>query len=482
MSTALLLAVLAAPDERAPPPRPASAPAVAALTAFLDDLRRGDPAAAHARVGGWQESALADQRAFVQHWERMTRWYGKLLSVGTVEGGDPAVGAVDVRFERHTFACGAGAKLRPNGKLDHLHLNPYPQGRQNLLWAGHGIRVAPEAPDRPADGLVTFAVPGLHREQVPLSLTLAADPPEALRGYKLRRRADGLNWVLEATVRPPKTGATVFWEATVLARPEEHKLFGPATWPTDPEVPPAAAPWTRPTACVQSDDQAVRDRAFALRKKHDAIGSYAGEVATWVSKNRGTGKPFRTLDAAAAMGCGGSCTSRANLAAALLRARGVPARTVAHLPGWAGYHYVHWLTEYWQPGLGWHWIEPSKGSTWCDEGNLVVLNVATPDDEDESVWANRRSGVMSGAPRLSSREIDGPVRTAGVLGSDLRCWGLSVPLARLDAPEADLDLLWKRARAAHPRLRVNDPRRDALARVAQTAGVAGLTEAVKRLD
>ncbi len=247
--------------------------------------------------------------------------------------------------------------VEPDVTLGPVQVVPFLHGAANLLWAGSGVRVTAADPADPKPWTVTFAVPGPHQGQVPLSLDVTCDPPAALAGWVLKPRPDRLNWVVEATVNPGTRGATVCWEATLLTHSREQPaVAGPLTHVTRPAVTPDLLPWVQPSACVQSDQPGIVARAKALRAKESYLCSFASDVTKWVEQNLGTGKPLDTLDAAAALGCGGSCTSRANLCAALLRAEGVPARTVAHLPAEAGPLYVHWLTEYWHPGSGWQML------------------------------------------------------------------------------------------------------------------------------
>ena len=75
----------------------------------------------------------------------------------------------------------------------------------------------------------------------------------------------------------------------------------------------------------------------------------------------------------------GSCTSCANLGAALLRAQGIPARIVAGYPTWCGALQTHYVVEYWLPQGGWRLLESRNSMT----------SVIRPRVEDE--WVRLRS-------------------------------------------------------------------------------------------
>jgi transglutaminase-like putative cysteine protease len=302
------------------------------------------------------------------------------------------------------------------------------------------IRASANAAVRPAEpggtGTVRFPIPLLTQTQVPLTFDVEVDPPAALVGYRWLLREDGVNWQCEVTLAPKGGGARVRWESLVLVGASSA---APLPSVRVPEAPEEAEAWLRATACVQSDDEAVVAKAAELARGTKTIDQLVDKVLAFTSTNAGTGVPLRTLDAANALGAGGSCTSRANLAAALLRARGVPARTSAHLPTWSGPLYEHWHVEYWHPGAGWTWIEPTRGELRPQPYSLVVLNVANPDDEDEAfspVLAH--SGVMQGVARHAVHELSEGLEVAGGgWGPDQDLMNVAVAAASLDGDVAD---------------------------------------------
>jgi hypothetical protein len=277
-----------------------------------------------------------------------------------------------------------------------------------------------------ATGTVTFPIPSTHGGQVPLAFDLQCDPPSALRGFKWVRRDDGLNWSCEVEVTAPEDGVIVRWEALVLVPGMERRTLPKAE---APEVPSAARPWLRSTTCVQSDDAGIAAKAAELAEGTSDIEAYVQRVVEFTSTNPGIEhRDFLTLDAREGLAAGGSCTCRANLAAALLRARGIPARTQSHLPTWTAQLYEHWLVEYWHPGAGWVWIEPSQGELQPAPFTLVVLAIAGADDEDHSFdECIGHSNVMLGAPHRTVHEI-----SAGMSATiELTQKVLDSPLARV---------------------------------------------------
>jgi hypothetical protein len=335
-------------------------------------------------------------------------------------------------------------------------------------------------------GVLTFPIPGTYRDQVPLTFDLKVEPPGALKGYRWVRRPDGRNWLCEVTVAPTQKGAVVRWEALVLVGRGQD---APLPRADRPEAPEEAAPWTRSTACVQSDDPAIRDKAKELAEGTEGVEPYARRVIEFTAHHQGRdGVAFDALDARKGLDCGGSCTSRANLAAALLRARGIPARTVAHLPTWSGPLYEHWLVEYWHPGAGWVWLESSLGQFRPLPCTLVVLGVANPQDEDRAFDPLQTRQVMPGAPHLSVHVGSESLHPAPRFAQRLAGAGnLATIEIRLSGTEAELADLFPVAQGAFETLArrcergVADAARDESVRVAlRTKKATDLAAALRR--
>lgn len=253
-------------------------------------------------------------------------------------------------------------------------------------------------------GTVTFPVPGLYREQIPLSFDLTTNPSSALLGYVIKKREDKLNWVCKVRLKTSLEPVVIKWESRVLVagradtRPPSVSLSAPNI----------VSPWRRSSLCVQSDDRDIKAKALQLSAGTDDLETYVRNVIRFTKMNKGNGTVFDALDAKKALACGGSCTSRANLAAALMRARGIPARTMSHLPTWYGAEmFEHWLVEYWHPGAGWVWVESTLGQYQPAPNTLVVLAISSIEDENKCEDPVHLRAIMHGAPYLSGRELSG---------------------------------------------------------------------------
>jgi hypothetical protein len=298
-------------------------------------------------------------------------------------------------------------------------------------------------------GTVTFPIPSTQAGQIPLAFDVVCDPPDALRGFRWVRRDEGLNWSCELKIDAPVRGAAVRWEALVLVPGPKRCALPKAK---EAEAPHETRQWLRSTACVQSDDAGIAAKAAELAEGTRDIEAYVRRVVEFTQANGGSFETAKTVDARAALAFGGSRTSRANLAAALLRARGIPARTLSHLPTWTKAVHEHWLVEYWHPGTGWVWAEPSLGELQPDRWTVVALAIASADDEDRSFdECISHSDSPLGIPHRAAPEVSAEIEALSLdynsrLASRVNwAWG-ELPLDHLDP--ADLAALFEAARAS----------------------------------
>lgn len=308
----------------------------AAGTTLIDRLESGDFVAALAAFdqhveGGMTVDKLRDE------WRHGVRQAGRL---GQRNAGAPVVRGtgiiVPVRCTFSEKVLDVVLFCTPTGKVSRMVFLPPPLDGPGVIRAEMAELFRAAQPG--AQGTITFPVPGAYRDQVPLAFRIEVKPPEALKGSRWVRRDDGLNWLCEVDVAPPGDKAMVRWEALVLVGGRPTKALPAAK---EPEVPKEAELWLRPAGCVQSDDPDIRAKAAELAQGAPDVGEYARRVIRFTTLNPYQAKYCKTLDARDALRGGSSCTGRANLAAALLRAHGVPARTAAHLPTWSGPLFCH---------------------------------------------------------------------------------------------------------------------------------------------
>jgi hypothetical protein len=321
-------------------------------------------------------------------------------------------------------------------------------------------------------GVVTFPIPGEYREQVPLTFAVSAQPGSALVSYRIHQREDGRNWLCEVTVRPPPVGAIVGWDALVLVAPHKNVAL-PKTMPASTSE---VASWLRSTACVQSDDPDIIAKSRQIGSDSDDVETYARKVIDFTSKNNGNGARIDALDARRALDCGGSCTSRANLAAALLRAHRIPARTLAHLPTWSGPLDEHWLVEYWHPNSGWVWLESTMNKFEPKPTSLVVLAESNPDDEDKAFDAIQLRNVMPGAAYFSIALLCKELIAAQTLDTPHKGRNVAITQGQIKGSPEQVKGLFRVAErefAQLTRRSANDQHEETVAKAVRSAAHAG---------
>ena len=190
------------------------------------------------------------------------------------------------------------------------------------------------------------------------------------------------------------------------------------TWPDD------VSPWLIATWCADADHERIQSMAASIRAESNDVMKIIGRV------QEATGSVFRlaqgrgeSLTAVEALDKQGSCTSCANLVAALLRACGVPARIVAGYPSWSGPLQTHYIVEAYVPEWGWYPIESTMGRSPWPNFQQAHVAIIPPQHEDHA-WAGARTGIAGGVPYLSLTELpdnDGSCIAVGAIKDAIGC-------------------------------------------------------------
>lgn len=383
-------------------------------------------------VDAWITQTLAVQNKWIKFEATFyTSKTAREIGIWIVNAGDKSV-----YVSRGSLR--GGKPVTPNSLEDCKNFN---EEVTSVIEVNYAVSV--EAMSGEKAGSVFLPVPGLYREQFPLTFEVSTVPKSALLDYEVCQREDGLNWLCKVDVKVLGPVRINRKSIVLVKGRKKHPLRK-----TTAAAPKAVAQWLMSTVCVQSDDPEIRAKSLELTKGAEDVGSCARAIIEFTSENRGRDdQVFNALDARKALACGGYCTSRANLAAALLRAKGIPARTVAHIPVWYGWMYEHWLTEYWHPGEGWVWLEPSVNQYEPAPNSLVILAVSGIIDEEKSLDPVYLRCIMPGAPYLAghllSRELDNGWETAT---------NYAVELGRINGTDAQLQRLFKAALKAFVRV------------------------------
>ncbi|MBL8756574.1 MAG: transglutaminase domain-containing protein [Planctomycetes bacterium] len=266
-------------------------------------------------------------------------------------------------------------------------------------------------------------LPQLTQSQVPLVFGLVARPPEALQSLALHSDADGDRLV---AVLQGKSGTevTLAWNAIVLLAER-------------PEPAPAAAaqPFLAATPCAQSGDAAIAALADALAPVDAPTPKLATALQDWLPGQPPKKRP-RSMDALGLLASGnhGICTMNANLGVALLRQRGVPARSLAVVPTTGQKLEMHRIVE-WHADGHWHRFDPSRVHAEVPMRSSQSVVMAHSSIADEERGGKLRMAVPVGCP--FGQEIEIVRGQAMLFGTDF-FWTQALPLAAFAAEEVDV--------------------------------------------
>jgi len=252
---------------------------------------------------------------------------------------------------------------------------------------------------------VLLPLPLAYRQQVPVTYELAVDPPEAARSVTIYQDTPH-NHVAKVSVvlSSKRDKVDIKFRSLVLVGPSSFSDV-PDRAEIPDEWPEPCQPWLKSTWCVNAQHDKIQALSKEIRDDADdvmtliaAVQERAGVV---FSNAQGLAKD---LTAGEALTGRGSCTSCANLVAALLRACNIPARVVSGYPSWSGPLQTHYIVEAYVPQFGWYPIESTRcKSPWPNEYQVNVAIV--PPKYESKELADARPTGAAGVPYLSLTEM-----------------------------------------------------------------------------
>jgi hypothetical protein len=196
-------------------------------------------------------------------------------------------------------------------------------------------------------------------------------------------------------------------------------------------------PYLQPTTCVQSGAQQVRTLADKLWPVDGRIDGYAANIQEFIRGMKQKKQP-RSMDALGILESGGNwiCTANANLAAALLRSKNVPSRSIAVIPPTAQRLEMHRMVDYFD-GSQWRTFDPSSLQKDIPTKPWQNIVMARTTIADENVAMTPRMGTSLGCPY--GQELEFLQGATTFWGKDF-FWTMGKPLAEFEAGREALDL------------------------------------------
>jgi transglutaminase-like putative cysteine protease len=229
---------------------------------------------------------------------------------------------------------------------------------------------------------IYFHIPIPFHEQAPILLEMAC--PQMI-DYRFVQE-DPPNMLVAARIANA-TSTELDWTAWVLVKQNLYLGFPSyVPIPTPAQLPDSVRQWLDTTDCCQVSAPVVQYVAESLRDTATNLMKFARNVCDFCYNI-----PWQfphtpvAFDAVYALKWGNSCTGHAHAAAALLRAGGVPARTLLNMPVSASNYDMHWIIDYYVPGYGWVRMESSNGQNPVQPQDELVVRTCKPGDE-YPVW------------------------------------------------------------------------------------------------
>jgi hypothetical protein len=267
---------------------------------------------------------------------------------------------------------------------------------------------------------VILPIPQLVDGQVPICYFIRCTPADAAAEFRLRKREDS-NVVVSARLVGGVREVQLEWSAVVLLTPR-----GVTGTTTPPE------PYRAATPCVQSEAAETARLAAHLWPATGKAADFAANIQRHVQQSKRKEQP-RSLDALSILKSGENsiCTANANLAAALMRAKGIACRSMAVVPPTSQRLEMHRIVEYFDDGQ-WQSFDPSSLQTDIPAKPWQNVIMAKTTAWDERVSMKPRMGSMMGCPYGQELEL----LSSGVTlwGQDF-FWTLAKPLAEFEPAE-----------------------------------------------
>ena len=229
-------------------------------------------------------------------------------------------------------------------------------------------------------------IPIIFEGQSPVIINnVWTEPVNRVINFEIANDYSSLNSLLKVTLSGINKNEILrlFWSGSVILK---ENTFGylPEEMPVTPRknLPNEVKKWLLPSDFIQSDHWRIKLRARMLKGTSNNVIEIAERIANFTANEiqyeGGIQDALYTLKTGK-----GVCTGKANLAAALLRANGIPARILFVYP-------MHFIVEYYVNSHGWIRMESTIGEMPYPAQKHTVQFSAFPWDETGSNTINGR--------------------------------------------------------------------------------------------
>jgi len=263
-----------------------------------------------------------------------------------------------------------------------------------------------KAKDDVKSSSVKYSIPLCYADQVPILLKSEGD----FLSYKIINDKLEPNQIIQFELPPMKKNERkkIHFEYWVLVFNTQHKnLPSKKRFPKPKDLPENAKKWLVPTESIQSNNILIKIMANILKGTSSDMLWFAKKIAFWIAYhglvtirlkmsmvfNTFTNKyllPEKDWwyleDALSTLLFGALCAGRANLIAALLRAKGIPARVIVVNPTTMGKNFwldaQHYTVEFYCPGHG--WVRTQAGIMPHPSKHIIPNRIISIDEENSA--------------------------------------------------------------------------------------------------
>lgn len=276
-------------------------------------------------------------------------------------------------------------------------------------------------------------VPQLTDGQIPIFYSLSSEPVNAIVECRLQQAVSGSSAVNVHIKAAKGEEVLVKWAGAVLI---SESFEDGAIEQGDPYV--------QASSCVQSGDPKIKGIAEKLWQSSGGEEGYAAGIQKFIMGMKQAKQPS-SLDALGILssGCNTICTSNANLACALMRAKSIPCRSVAVIPTIPRRFEMHRVAEY-RDGNRWVSFDPSCVNMDIPLKPWQNIVMARTSIGEEEASMKPRPGAMAGCP--VGQEAEFARLGLNLFGNDF-FWTVAAPLAEFEVTEETASMsadLWRR--------------------------------------
>lgn len=241
--------------------------------------------------------------------------------------------------------------------------------------------IARETVQRPS---LVMHVPVISSHTSPIAFELRDDLSSGkIKSFRtIEKHAD--NWVVEVTFHKLVAGDSVNipWDCWVVKNHHDYAdLPDSIDISARTMIPDSVKKYLAASKICQSTHPQILNQAKRLVGDSRNLGSVVNKLVNYA----GNTIEYRSgweQDALSTLHNGyGLCNGKANLTIAMLRALGIPARTLMVAK-------THFITEYYLPTYGWVRAETTSGAAIQAADRNTVMWVASPEDEDASPYSS----------------------------------------------------------------------------------------------